>query len=304
MVSRPGNSTRRGLTLMRQARRPVIRQPALPSPCMKTLIVIPARIGSTRFPAKPLHEIAGHSLLSRVADIAARAAARSSAIDYVVATDDQAIMDHAAVLGAPAVMTDPALPSGTDRALAAARGHASNPDFILNLQGDAPFTPPAYLDALIAAANSNEADVVTPVIQLDWASLDVMRDQKTREPFSGTSCIRRADGMALWFSKQIVPAIRKEEGLRTESKFSPVWRHIGLYGFRMAALERFASLPVGHYEQLEGLEQLRFLENGMSILTVAVAPGANAMWGIDTPEDATFAETLIAEQGDPMDAPR
>ena len=73
---------------------------------------------------------------------------------------------------------------------------------------------------------------------------------------------------------------------------------------RRAALERFAALPVGHYEQLEGLEQLRFLENGMSILTVAVEPGANAMWGIDTPEDAVFAEKLIAEQGDPMDAPR
>ena len=92
--------------------------------------------------------------------------------------------------------------------------------------------------------------------------------------------------------------------LRAAGPLSPVFRHIGLYGFRMAALERFASLPVGHYEELEGLEQLRFLENGMSIMTVAVEPGANAMWGIDTPEDATFAETLIAEQGDPMDAPR
>lgn len=271
---------------------------------MKTLIVIPARIGSTRFPAKPLHEIAGHSLVSRVADVATRVAAARTDTQFVIATDDAKIMDHAREIGAPAVMTDPDLPSGTDRALAAAKAQDSAPDFILNLQGDAPFTPPAYLDALIDAAGESPADVVTPVVQLDWAALDTIRDQKTREPFSGTSCIRRADGMAMWFSKQIIPAIRKEEKLRTESALSPVWRHIGLYGFRMAALERFASLPVGHYEALEGLEQLRFLENGMSILTVAVEPGANAMWGIDTPEDAAFAEKLIAEQGDPMEAPR
>jgi|TARA_Y100000815_G_scaffold34108_1_gene28317 3-deoxy-manno-octulosonate cytidylyltransferase (CMP-KDO synthetase) len=271
---------------------------------LKTLIVIPARIGSTRFPAKPLHQIAGHSLVSRVADVAARVAAERKDTDYVIATDDSAIMDHAREIGAPAVMTDPDLPSGTDRALAAALALDTAPDFVLNLQGDAPFTPPAYLGALIDAAATTDADVVTPVVQLDWAALDTVREQKTREPFSGTSCIRRADGMAIWFSKQVIPAIRKEDRLREKETLSPVWRHIGLYGFRMAALERFAALPVGHYEALEGLEQLRFLENGMSIFTVAVEPGANAMWGIDTPEDAAFAEKLIAEQGDPMEAPR
>ncbi len=268
---------------------------------MKTLIVIPARIGSTRFPAKPLHLIAGHSLVSRVASVARQVASGRSDVNFVIATDDQAIMDHAAAIDAPAVLTDPALPSGTDRALAAAKLSGASPDFVLNLQGDAPFTPPTYLEALIDAAGKTQADVVTPVVQLDWDTLDIMRDQKTREPFSGTCCIRRADGMALWFSKQVLPSIRKEAELRSQSSLSPVWRHIGLYGYRMTALERFASLPVGNYEALEGLEQLRFLENGMSILSVAVEPGATAMWGIDTPEDAAFAEKLIADHGDPMD---
>ena len=197
---------------------------------MKTLIVVPARIGSTRFPAKPLHLIAGHSLVSRVADIARRVSAESPDIDYVIATDAEEIMDHAASIGAPSVMTDPALPSGTDRALAAARLQDSQPDFVLNLQGDAPFTPPRYLTALIEAAGRSECDVVTPVVQLDWPALDRVREQKTREPFSGTSCIRRADGEALWFSKTVLPAIRKEDALRQTSELSPVWRHIGLYG--------------------------------------------------------------------------
>ena len=267
---------------------------------MKTLIVVPARIGSTRFPAKPLHLIAGHSLVSRVADIARRVSAESPDIDYVIATDAEEIMDHAASIGAPSVMTDPALPSGTDRALAAARLQDRQPDFVLNLQGDAPFTPPRYLTALIEAAGRSECDVVTPVVQLDWAALDRVREQKTREPFSGTSCIRRADGEALWFSKTVLPAIRKEDALRKTSELSPVWRHIGLYGYRMNALERFAGLPVGHYEALEGLEQLRFLENGMRILAVAVEPDETIMWGIDTPGDSRLAEDLIARHGDPM----
>lgn len=269
---------------------------------MQTLIVIPARHGSTRFPAKPLHKIAGHSLVSRVADIARRTAEGRDDVSYVVATDHEEIEAHAREIGAPVVMTDPALPSGTDRALAAADLSGASPDFVLNLQGDAPFTPPAYLSALIEVAAESSADVFTPVIQLDWESLDTVREQKTREPFSGTSCIRDASGRALWFSKQIIPAIRKEEKLRQEGPLSPVFRHIGLYGYRMEALRRFASLPVGHYEALEGLEQLRFLENGMTIQAVAVEPGDNAMWGVDTREDAAYAETLIARHGDPMAA--
>lgn len=268
---------------------------------MQSLIVIPARYGSTRFPGKPLQKIAGHTLLARVTHVAQQVAARRDDVSYVIATDHNEIAAHATEIGAPVVMTAPELPSGTDRALAAAKLQDKAPDFVLNLQGDAPFTPPAYLDALIEAARSSDADVITPVVQLDWAALDTVREQKTREPFSGTSCVRRPDGQAVWFSKQILPSIRKEEKLRAAGPLSPVWRHIGLYGYRMPALERFASLPVGYHEELEGLEQLRFLENGMTILTVATEPEANAMWGIDTAEDARFAETLIAQHGDPLD---
>lgn len=266
---------------------------------MQTLIVIPARQGSTRFPGKPLARIAGVTLLARVVRIAMRAAAGRSDVRCVVATDDETIRAHAMELQVDAVLTDPDLPSGTDRALAAARSVGPEPDFIVNLQGDAPFTPPDYIRALVAAGETAGADVVTPVIQLDWAALDTVRDQKQREPLSGTNCVRRSDGTALWFSKQVIPAIRNEAALRARQAMSPVYRHVGLYGYRMASLERFAALPVGHYEALEGLEQLRFLENAMSVLTVEVPPGAAAMWGVDTPEDASFAEELIARHGDP-----
>ncbi len=262
---------------------------------MKTLIVIPSRHGSTRFPGKPLHKIAGKTLLQRVVGIAVTACEQSDNVEFVVATDHQAIADHAAEIGAPSVMTDPDLPSGSDRALAAMQLAAPDADFIINLQGDAPFTPPGYIAALIEAAAQSNADVVTPVVQLSWDDLDIVREQKKTSPFSGTSCVFDQAGDAKWFSKMVLPAIRKESDLRKQNELSPVWRHIGLYGYRRAALERFVSLPEGYYEKLEGLEQLRFLENSMRIQVVKVAASAHSMWGVDTPEDAAYAERLLTE---------
>lgn len=267
---------------------------------MKTLIVIPSRYASTRFPQKPLHMIAGKSLLARVAAIAEICAAEQEDVSYVIATDHPAIEAHAKEIGAPVVMTDPDLPSGTDRALAAAQLSAPDAEFVVNLQGDAPFTPPSYISAIIDAGRTCDLDAVTPIVQLSWDDLDEVRERKKETPFSGTSCIVNAHSEALWFSKNILPAIRKEDQLRAKSELSPVWRHIGLYGYKRAALERFVSLPEGHYESLEGLEQLRFLENGMRIQAVKVAPSPTAMWGIDTPQDAAHAEKLIAEHGEPL----
>lgn len=266
---------------------------------MRTLIVIPARFESKRFPGKPLHEINGVSMLARTADVAKRAGQATGA-RVVIATDDIRIADHARVLGLEAVMTDAALPSGTDRARAAADICAPDADFIVNLQGDAPFTPPAHISALIDAAG--KGDVVTPVVRLTWTALDDIRERKKTTPFSGTTCIRAQDGRAIWFSKQIVPAIRDELRMRQQGTVSPVFQHIGLYGYSRAALSRIASLPASHYETLEGLEQLRFLENGFSIHAVEVQSPELAISGIDTPEDARLAEALIVKHGDPYQA--
>jgi 3-deoxy-manno-octulosonate cytidylyltransferase (CMP-KDO synthetase) len=268
---------------------------------MTALIVIPARYGSTRFPAKPLQPIAGMTLLARVAHVAKFAAAQTGA-QLVVATDHPAIAEEAERVGVAATMTDPDLASGTDRARAAARQVAPHATFVVNLQGDAPFTPPAHIAALIQAAEAGDADVVTPVTRLSWEGLDALREHKRVAPFSGTTCIQGADGFALWFSKAIIPAIRNEDRRRAADPLSPVLRHIGLYGYRLDALERFAALPIGVYESLEGLEQLRFLENGMRIRAVTVEPSPYDLGGIDTPEDARAAEALIARLGDPHQA--
>lgn len=267
---------------------------------MTLLVVIPARAASKRLPMKPLRMIAGVSLLHRTIALARRAIAEEADATLLVATDDERIAAHARLVGCEAVMTDPAIASGSGRALAAARLQPALPEIVVNLQGDAPFQPEGALRAIVAALRAGNADVATPVVRLDWAALDALRTHKRVAPFSGTTCVRHPDGRALWFSKAILPAIRDEAALRAAEEFSPVWRHVGLYAYRLAALEAFEATPPTTLEVLEGLEQLRLLELGQTIAAVEVAPARFDISGIDTEEDIARAEALIAEYGDPL----
>ena len=156
------------------------------------------------------------------------------------------------------------------------------------------------MDAVAEAAASSGADAATPYVRLTWQALDDFRAHKKTTPFSGTTLAHDAAGRALWFSKNLIPAIRKEDALRQQGDMSPVCRHIGLYAYRLPALRKYVSLPEGHYEKLEGLEQLRFLENGMSVQCVEVESDTIAIPGIDAPEDVALAERLIATHGDPL----
>jgi 3-deoxy-manno-octulosonate cytidylyltransferase (CMP-KDO synthetase) len=219
-------------------------------------------------------------------------------VALMVATDDPAIAAHAQAVGCDAVLTDSAIATGSGRALAAALALPSPPRFVVNLQGDSPFQPEGALRAVIAALEGG-AEVATPVIALDWATLDALRDHKTRSPFSGTTCARAPDGRALWFSKTIIPAIRNEDALRAAQPLSPVWRHVGLYGYALDALRRFEACAPTALENLEGLEQLRLLELGIPVMTVAVDPPRFDSSGIDTEADIARVEQLIADHGDP-----
>ncbi len=273
---------------------------------MRAILVIPARYGSTRLPGKPLAMIAGQTMLSRVYAIARAAAQQKDAVDIVVATDDERIGEHCEEIGASWVMTSVSCPTGTDRALEAVQKLDQAYDFVVNLQGDAPLTPPDFVADMIGAfALDATIDVITPIVQLRWDELVELRATKRSTPFSGTCVVVDQDHHALWFSKQIIPAIRNEATRRQDGELSPVFRHIGLYGYSRQMLATYVTLPQGHYEQLEGLEQLRVLEHGYRMRVVQVDyQGRASMSGIDSPEDIKQAEKLIALHGELLDNTR
>lgn len=265
-----------------------------------TSIIIPARYASTRLPGKPLAMIAGQTMLQRVVEIARAAARKQPNISVIVATDDDRVEQHCKTIGVEYIHTDPICASGTDRVAYAVEQLPQQPDLILNLQGDAPLTPPDFLVTMIEGFYQHPCDMVTPVTQLTWDELDQLRLDKRLTPFSGTCAVFDQDtGQAFWFSKNIIPAMRSEEALRRQDRYSPIYRHIGIYGYSPDMLKIYGTLPPGHFEQLEGLEQLRMLEHGYKIRCVPVNyRGRPNMSGVDSPADLAKAEALIGAYGE------
>ena len=261
---------------------------------MKTAIIVPARYGSTRFPGKPLALLAGKPMLQHVVEIGLAAANGQPDTAVIVTSDDDRILTLAQSLGVQAIKTAPECPTGSDRVMAAVQQMPEKPEIIVNLQGDAPLCPPDFVTAVIRAFQEHPGtQVATVATQLSWPQLDSLRSQKQTSPFSGTTLVRNAAGQGVWFSKNIIPAIRKED--RT-TPHSPILRHIGLYGYTLPALQKFLTWPEGTYEKLEGLEQLRFLENGTPIhVSLVDYKGRPSMSGVDSPEDLARAEKLLAE---------
>jgi 3-deoxy-manno-octulosonate cytidylyltransferase (CMP-KDO synthetase) len=255
---------------------------------MKTAIIIPARYGSVRFPGKPLHPVGKYSLLERVWRIATCVSK-----DTWIATDDDRIATHAAAFGARVLMTSLHCNNGSERA-AEAMQQLPDMESCINLQGDAVLTPPWVLEAMMTALKQFPEPIVTPATLLDRNGWKALTDSKKTTPASGTLVTCRQDGTALYFSKQIIPFVRKPD---TEP-FPPVYRHIGLYGYRRSALETLVRLPATPLEEAEGLEQLRALEHGMTIRVVPVDYRGRTHASIDSPEDVARVEAIIEREGE------
>ena len=279
---------------------------------MKTLIVIPARYASKRFPGKPLAMLAGKPILKRVWEIASFVCKTVPSCSAIVATEtpsDSCPSDQIVTFcknsDIPVVTTSDACRSGSDRAWEVASRKTPAPDVIVNLQGDVPTCPPDFIVKLIKALEqSPTADVASVYTRLSWEALDILRNLKQKTPFSGTTVVTNGANEALWFSKNIIPAIRNEERLRKESPFSPVKRHVGLYAYRYEALRFFASSEKSPYEELEQLEQLRFLENGRRVQMVECEyPNGydKSISGVDSQEDLERIEQIIRENGELLD---
>lgn len=264
---------------------------------MSISLVIPARYASTRLPGKPLVQIAGKELLLRVWEIAQSIVAKNGEINALVATDDQRIIDFCIKKNINVLMTSESCRNGTERVCEVAQ-QQNAADFYINLQGDNPLCPPTFIQAIIDSHQKNIADdVITPVASLSWEQLDRLRENKKTTPFSGTCAVMNRDHYALYFSKQIIPAIRNEEKHRGKSKRSPVFLHCGVYGYTKTFLQKISQLQDSFYEPYEGLEQLKFLEHGFKIKCAPVkyGVGEELASGVDSPEDIKRVEKLLKE---------
>ncbi|MEM9429016.1 MAG: manno-octulosonate cytidylyltransferase [Pseudomonadota bacterium] len=264
---------------------------------MRVLILIPARYASSRFPGKPLAPLRGASGTSRsLIERTWRAAiAVGPEVRVVVATDDARIRAEAEAFGAEVVMTPPEAENGTARCAAALDALRDPAEIIVNLQGDAPLTPPTFVSGLIdAMAARPEIEVATPVLRCDAAALVGFLEDRAAGRVGATTAVFDATGCALYFSKEVIPYTGRPLG---PDETIPVFHHAGVYAFRPAALRRYPALTPGPLEAWEGLEQLRFLENGHAVHCIEVAPPAHPFWELNNPVDVSRIERILAEQG-------
>lgn len=264
-----------------------------------TVIVIPARYPSVRFPGKPLAMLTGATGQTRsLVHRSWSAAMRVPGIDAVyVATDDARIADAARAFGADVLMTSPDCRNGTERCAEAVRQLPETPRVIVNLQGDAPLTPPDYVEALVAAMSDVTGIAVsTPVLETTGSHLAKLRADRAAGRVGGTTAVRAADGTALYFSKEVIPFV---EGTPAPEAATPVFHHVGVYAWRAAALAAYPGLPEGPLERLEGLEQLRLLEAGRRIRCVEVAARGRPFWEVNNAGDVAVVEAALAKLGLP-----
>lgn len=264
---------------------------------MSVLLVIPARYASTRYPGKPLVPLRGpdgtaRTLIRRSWD----AALSVRGVDtVVVATDDDRIREHAEGFGARVVMTSAGCRNGTERCSEVLAG-MSGVDMVVNLQGDAPLTPPWFIEALIAGLDADPtAEVATPVLRADGRALNGFLADRKAGRVGGTTAVFGAGGNALYFSKEVIPFTNRRY---SDEEPTPVYHHVGVYAYRPAALAAYSGWHPGQLEDLEGLEQLRFLEHGRKIACVEVDARGRPFWELNNPEDVSRIEAMLAELGD------
>lgn len=256
---------------------------------IKTILIIPARMASSRFPGKPLAVINGIAMLERVFRIAKEI---KNPVEIVIATDSPELEKFGGKIGARVVMTSEKCATGMDRAADVLQQFPEF-DVAITLQGDAVLTPPWVVDATIDAILSDQSvELATPMIKLSGEKLQDFIKLKQAGSSTGTAVTFDKNFNALYFSKTLIPHTRDY------SKLKEAYRHIGLYAYRKETLLRLAKLPQSKFELVENLEQLRALENGIAIKVVEVDYKGRTHGSVDNPEDLPIIEQIIAKEGE------
>ena len=261
-------------------------------------IIIPARFASTRFPAKPLAPLRGatgvsKSLIQRSWECACSVEGSNG---VWVATDDERIADEVRSFGGQVVMTSPHCENGTVRCADAIARLGDVAEIIVNLQGDAPLSPPFVVQRLVdrLADGASGAVMATPAVRCSRSVYDHLIGDQAAGKVGGTTVVFDRNHRALYFSKAVVPYL---PSAAAQQDHPPVHLHLGLYAYRPDALRAYAAAKPSEFEQLEGLEQLRFLDLGM---TVAVEPLDPLEWDsieLNNPSDVPIIERILSERG-------
>jgi 3-deoxy-manno-octulosonate cytidylyltransferase (CMP-KDO synthetase) len=253
------------------------------------VIVIPARFESVRFPGKPLVLLNGVSLIERCH----RSATAVPGVDAVyVATDDERIQQHVESFGGRALLTPRECRNGTERCAAALALLDSVPEMVVNWQGDSPLISSEYVTALIdCLRSSSAADLVTPAIRCDGDLLGRLKADRAVGRVGGTMVVVSKSKRAGYFSKELIPYADRAD----ESSAHEYYYHIGMYAYRPQTLQEYINWPVGPLERIEGLEQLRFIENDRTVEVVTVE--GRGHWEVNNPEDVPLVESLLIEHG-------
>jgi 3-deoxy-manno-octulosonate cytidylyltransferase (CMP-KDO synthetase) len=254
---------------------------------MKTLIVVPARYESSRFPGKPLIQLTGadgktKSLIQRSWE----AAIAVKNVDVIVATDDDRIKVVAEGFGAKVVMTSQKCANGTERCADAIANIDIKYDLIVNLQGDAPLSPAWFVQDLIDSFENNLiTDMATPVLRCDSDTILAFKSDRAAGRVGGTTAVFDHNNKALYFSKEVLPYSNKID--------APIYHHVGIYAYRPESLAKYITWEEGPLEAEEGLEQLRFLENGCHIQCVEVNGKGRAFWEVNNPSDIPRVNMML-----------
>ncbi|WP_316826977.1 3-deoxy-manno-octulosonate cytidylyltransferase [Pedobacter miscanthi] len=244
---------------------------------LKAIGIIPARYASTRFPGKPLVDIAGKSMIQRVYEQASKAKSLSK---VVIATDDVRIADEVKRFGGEFVFTSPEHQSGTDRC-AEVIENLPGFDIVINIQGDEPFIEPAQIELLVSCFTEEKVQLATLIKSI--------HSQESVYNPNSPKVVIDVNGRAMYFSRSPIPFIRNgEPGVWAEKH--QFYKHIGIYGYRTESLKAITKLPPSSLEIAESLEQLRWIENGFYIQTKVTDLETVA---IDTPEDLLKLNNLL-----------
>lgn len=255
-------------------------QARAPSTRLRVAGMIPARHASTRLPGKPLHHILGISMIERVYQ---RCRASDALDELIVVTDDKRIIDVVEGFGGRAVMTRPDHSSGTDRLAEAVE--QVNCDIVANIQGDQPFVDPGMIREVVQPILEN------PEVELATLMFRIEKEEDLHN-VGAVKVVVNLAGDAMYFSRALIPWPHKEVAHR-------IYEHMGLYAYRKATLRKIAALPVTVLEQVESLEQLRWLEHGIRIRVVETTCTDRAFSGfsIDTLQDVKRGEAMLRERG-------